>query len=511
MKRYFVFTALSVLIMLSWAHAQEDHSRLIFPDPTQKICLVKADGKAGTFLSGEKMPSDSPLAKKIMAELDLPFHQSVIKLSQCSRNLVKNALGPNVLFLSQNEGGFPRRGLTLREGEKSTDYPYLSYIDLVIDEKRLAGGELDIFSHELGHVMMMNIWHKLPERRSNKMHVSMGITDYSTAIFEGWGIHFQRLVYDSTELYRKKHLDSFDYTRSINHTWHSNLDQDLRLSAVLGNDYIHQKLLPGVDTSSMDLEELIMLEHASPIFDKTRLKNAQQMLSCEGVLATLFYRINTNRIMQQNYKTKEFYEKFLLAPIPEGLKPHDIFTPFENIILKHFWVWSQLEKSLKPDKTLFLEYLKAWSQAFPEDVPQLMTIFILTTAGRTVSPELGALYEKMSFSGMSGNIQEFRKVLGEFRQSAMTMIKAVMAGKQNLDAAVGPQIWVQNKDFQIRYSLWDTSRKRHLWINLNTASVYDLMSFPGITENDAQRIISKREELGFFKSLDDAKAHGFRY
>ena len=247
------------MIIAPCALAQKDHSRLIFPDPTQKICLVKADGKETAYLSGEKIPADSSLAKKIMAELNLPFHQSVIKLSQCSRNFTKNTLGPNVLFLSQNEGGFPRTGLVLHEDEKTTEYPYLCYVDLVIDEKRLAGGELDIFAHELGHVMMMNIWTNLPERRSNKQHVSMGVTDYSTAVFEGWGIHFQRLVYDNVALYREKHRDSFDYTRSMNHAWHSNLDQDLRLFAVLGNDYIHQKLLPAVDTSQFELEELILL------------------------------------------------------------------------------------------------------------------------------------------------------------------------------------------------------------------------------------------------------------
>jgi hypothetical protein len=112
---------------------------------------------------------------------------------------------------------------------------------------------------------------------------------------------------------------------------------------------------------------------------------------------------------------------------------------------------------------------------------------------------------------MVGNIQEFRKVLGEFQQTARTMIKAVMAGKQNLDANVGPQLWVQNKDFFIRHALWDPSRKRPMWINLNTASEFDLMSFPGISQVDAQKIISKREELGFFKSRDDAKTHGFLY
>ena len=95
------------------------------------------------------------------------------------------------MFLSKTEGGFPRQGFILKEGEQTTEYPDLFFVDLVLDEKRLAQGELDIYSHELGHVMMLNIMgDEIPDQRSTKQHVSMGITDYSIAFFEGWGIHF---------------------------------------------------------------------------------------------------------------------------------------------------------------------------------------------------------------------------------------------------------------------------------------------------------------------------------
>ena len=235
------------------------------------------------------------------------------------------------------------------------------------------------------------------------------------------------------------------------------------------------------------------------------------MLSCEGVLATLFYRMNTNQVLQKNYGNKEFYEKFLLAPIPDELEPRDLFTPFENVMLKHFWIWSRLGKNAKPDKALFLEYIQEWSASFPKDGAELIRIFTLSTIGKTVSNEMGTLYEKMSYFGMVGNIQEFRRLLEELRAAYGTTIQAVMSGKQNLDANVGPQIWVNNQDFSIRHTLWDPSRKRPLWINLNTASEFDLMSFPGISQADAQKITAKRNELGFFKSLDEAKTHGFSY
>ena len=71
-------------------------------------------------------------------------------------------------------------------------------------------------------------------------------------------------------------------------------------------------LLPDIDATQLSLEDLILLEHTSPTFDRTRLRNAQQMLSCEGAIATLFYRISSNAVLQDNFLPREFYKRLLL-------------------------------------------------------------------------------------------------------------------------------------------------------------------------------------------------------
>ena len=55
--------------------------------------------------------------------------------------------------------------------------------------------------------------------------------------------------------YRKAFSDAFDYSRGTGRLWHSNLDQELRLTSVLQNNCIHKKLLPGVNTEELSLEE----------------------------------------------------------------------------------------------------------------------------------------------------------------------------------------------------------------------------------------------------------------
>jgi len=508
MKKATLMFIVLILTILPKALPAEDLGSLIFPDPGRKICLVQAEARKGAMLTGSRMPMGSELARKVMQELDLPFHRSVIKLTQCSRNFVSDREGPNVLFLSRTEGGFPRQGLILNDGGEVIEFPDLFFVDLVLDEQRLASGDLDIFSHELGHVMMLNIWENIPDQRSNKQHVSMGVTDYTTAVFEGWGIHFQRLAYDSTPLYLTRYLDNFGYSRSLSRAWHSNIDQDLRINGVLQNDFIHQKLLPDIDTDKMGLEELILLEHASPIFDRTRLRNGQQMLSCEGVLATIFYRINTNVRLRQNYQEKEFYDRFLLRPMPEGIEPQEVFSPFENVMLKHFWVWSRLDGKMTGESVLPLEYIEEWGRSFPEDKEEITRLFVLTTMGRTVSYELGNVYEQMALFGMQGNIQQYREEFSAFHEVFDTFMQNILAGKAGLGSAVGPQLWTKNEGFLIRRALWDPSNKRAFWINLNTASAYELASISGISLNKARDIIKKRMEKGYFRSFEDAAACG---
>jgi hypothetical protein len=288
------------------------------------------------------------------------------------------------------------------------------------------------------------------------------------------------------------------------------VDQDLRINGVLQNVYIHQKLLPDIDTEKMDLEELILLEHASPIFDRTRLRNGQQMLSCEGVLATLFFRINTNPKLRQDYREKEFYDRFLLRSMPEGIEPQELFSPFENVMLKHFWVWSRLDDKMTGESVLPLEYIEEWGASYPEDKEEITKLFVLTTMGKTVSDQLGDVYERMAMYGMQGDIQKYRETLSEFRDAIDPLLKNVIAGKTELGSNVGPQLWVKNEDFLIRRALWDPSNKRAFWINLNTASAYELASFPGISLDRAKDIVNKREEKGYFRSFEDAAASGLK-
>lgn len=474
-----------------------------YPDYNNKICILKEVGSKNGLPIGEKLSTNSSLYKKILSELEFGFHQSMIKINQCSRNLMKDFDGPNVLFLSNNEGGYARKGIIIKDCDTYVEYPNLNYVDLVIDEKRLENGELQILTHELGHVIMANILNHFPDGKSVKQHTSMGITDYYNAFNEGWAVHFERLSYDNIEHYAKLINSKYSYTKDIVKLWHCEIDSSLRIDGVLKNSFIYKKLLPKVDTSNMDLKDIIILEHTSPIFDTTRLKNAQEMLSCEGVLATLFYRINTNPILQNNCLDCNFYNNFLLYNINESNSIRQLFSPLENVMLKNLWIWNRIREKIGANSIPFIEFLKEWCTCFPNDSHEILKLFISTTIGKTINNDLEVIFEKLSMAGMTGKINEFMKIYSEYKVCFEEICEKTEAGEYTIDGNIGNEIWIDNLPVKIPVYLWSDAEQVNLSINLNTASEYELQSFPEITPNKAREIIEKRDTIRYLTDIKD--------
>lgn len=507
--RTFVIIAMVFLNFVTTSLAQKSFDYLIFPDPGKQITVVKAADYRDLPV-GELLPVNDKLGLKIINELQLPFHKSVIRLSQCARNFVKDTAGSNVLFLSSEEGGFPRHGLILKKEGKEISYPDLNYVDLVVNEDNFEKSELSIYSHELGHVMMAIIMKDLPRRNSVLQHVSMGITDYMVAFSEGWGEHFQIEACMNIPKYK----DYFQ-KKSVCHNpvflWHSNLDEDLRQSATLQNRYIFDKLLPsGITPDSLTQEQLILAFHTSPVFNPLKLKNAQQMLSCEGVLSSLFYLINAEEPLAGRYEKNDFYNKFLLSPIPENVNPSDIFNKYENVMLKNFYVWDKIKTKVHIGQSIpMIEFIVEWCNSFPDDREKIVELFIKATIGKTVSDIPGKIFERAAFYGSIGDYATYKKLKKEYEDSINKTVRDVLNGSVTLDKNTGNELWAENKNFTVRTTLWSDKNKKPLKININTASAYELAVFPGIGMENAVKIIQAREKTGYFKSLGEAEQHGF--
>ncbi|MFH0759996.1 MAG: hypothetical protein V2A67_00660 [Bacteroidota bacterium] len=514
-KFSFLFPVLACGMLLQFpggAIAQSAGDAFIFHDPSRKILVAEATQNGGRKLTGRVLKSTDSLAMLALDDLGMPFNNQMIRISQCARNLVGNSAGPNLLFLSKNEGGFPRTGIWLTEADgKEMHYPDLQFVDLVLDKDRIERGDLSIYSHELGHVMMGLILDETLEKldlgRSKKQHVSMGVTDYITAFSEGWGVHFQRLAYDQTAKYRQAFDDKLTPDRSLSLVWHSGMDEYLRLQFVRDNGYIYEKFIQlGVDHDTLSQEQKILLEHTSPAFDHTRIKNAQQMLSCEGVLATLFYQINSDKKLAGNYLPSEFYAPFLVQPLPADLTPEQVFTPLENMMLKNLWVWKRMTQSGFQGNP-FIAWLDEWCRQFPEDREEILKLFIQITKGVTISPDLARLSETISYVGQVGDYQSFKGLLPGYQEMLKNLIQQILTDPVKLTANIGPELWVTSKKVMVRRGLWMPEPKSPLSVNMNSAGLSEIEIFTG--KEKAFEFIQKRKELGYFTSIEQIRELGF--
>lgn len=507
-----IYLILSLLFSFNIIKAQNT-DQYIFPDPGQKIILVRETGfdslpVAEYITTGF---NKDELAGKITEELSSPYFLTLIRLNQCTRNFVSDTTGPNILLLSENEGGFRRQGIIIKSGNNTFKYPMLNYVDLVINDDNISKAALSIYSHELGHVMMANIMGELPEGKSVLQHVSMGITDYMMAFTEGWGEHFQIITSVNIPQYGTYFRKKENYS-NIGFLWHSNIDEELRLNCTLQNKYIFQKLIPdNIKTDTLDPEHMILLYHTSPIFNVCKLKNAQQMLSSEGMLSSIFYRINTSEELQNNYQDNSFYNKFLISPIPSELKPQDIFSPYENVMLKNFFVWYKIKDKLNNgNKPILIEFINEWCSSFPEDKKYILELFIKCTIGKTVSDEAGKIYEQASYAGITGDYMKFRNLMNAYSATIDEVLKNVITGELSISNNIGNEIWVEYPDLQVRTTLWFDKNKVNYRINLNTVSEYELALYKNTGLSKAKDIINARERVGFFKSPEEAEKYGFK-
>ncbi len=326
----------------------------------------------------------------------------------------------------------------------------------------------------------------------------MSVTDDPTAFDEGYAEHFQALVRDATtNLYLRK-LANGTATSDLETLWLSAADGQLRTDGTKRNLFIHRKSLPALALDPHpDLYRLFVDEETSTTFVPTEIKNGQEMMASEGVMATLFYRLVNDDTLSNSYREPSFYEAFLLAPVST---PQTVITPYENVNLKLFAAM-QCVAHWRADRPPILSVIEQYAQLFPNEAKRVQQIFIETTWGAVTFHELALTLQRASADGHRGNIFAFR------RDSAWALLDSVIAevaaGKRRLDADLGPELWIVHPNFKIARAYWMTERTELLTLNLNTASVAEFMTIPGIDLALARKIIAARDARGFFRSLDD--------
>jgi hypothetical protein len=461
---------------------------------------------------------ESPLVSQIRGVLRSGPAQQVLVLERFARTLrsrERNAatdesepasLEPMYLLLSNEEGGFARYGFWMERANGRRELVMAGYIDLVVDQSSVSGGDFEeTFCHELGHLILRSLLGDLSHGPSRKMHQSMTVTDYPTAFDEGYAEHFQPLARDGTNNSTLRKIQSGTGTTDLDLLWLSNLDTQLRTDGVKRNLFVHRKAPPaaisGIDT---DAYRVFLDGETSIEFLPNTLKNAQEMMASEGVIATLFYRLVNRESLRNKYYEPAFYRQFLEANAGRGADPQKEISPYENINLKLFAAMRQIAPQADdPSRPLAIMLIEAYAKLFPEEAKTAYDLFLSTTYGVTVSQEAAVAFERAAVTGQVGDIDSFRQDSRAAFSLLDQLTNRVAKGSLPLDANLGPELWLLNGDFMIARAVWERERTLPLSIDLNTASEAELMTLPGVASALAARIVATRHSRGYFRSLDE--------
>jgi len=460
-------------------------------DAAHAVVTAKAaDGHAYPVV---QLAPPSKLLDQVQRELAHSYAQRVLHLDRYLRNSTQDP-APMYLLMSAEEGGFARFGFWLEDAAGKRTLVKASYVDLVVDERSVKSGNFEeIFSHELGHLILQALLGTPLPSRSHKMHQSMAVTDYATAFDEGFAEHFQPMARDATEnpVFRRAGSD-FD------RLWLSGADTELRTDGVKHNVFIHRKPLPATAYDPQpDLYRLFVEDETSTVFLPAELRNGQQMMASEGVIATLFYRFVNDPQLSAWRRPAAFYRPFGVTA--------DQLTAHENVYLKLFAAITQLH-GYAHSRAPMIELVEHYARLFPDEAARIRQLFIETTWGATASPRLANAFVDAARAGQRGDIAAFRA--SRPFKDLDALIADVSAGRRALDAGVGPEFWIENRSFLIASPIWRTERTKPLALNLNTATVVEWMTLPGIDLKLAQRIVAVRDALGCFRIKAEMRSAG---
>ena len=413
---------------------------------------------------------------------------------------------PMVLLVSEEEGGFARHGFWLERPDGQRILHLADYVDLVVRESDVEDGSFEeIFCHELAHLVLRVAFGPALEGTSPKMHQSMTVTDDATALDEGYAEHFQVLVRDGTANPHVRETRSGATTADLEDLWLSRADRALRTYGVKQNLFIYQKaLMPSALEDDADRYRVFLDGETSSAFVSGDLKTGQQMLASEGVVATLFYRLVGSKRLRESYRGPAFYAPFLGGgPVPA--EPAKAITPLDNVQMKLLAALreSGRERSKRP---AMARVIASYARVFPDEAKSVYDVFLSTTRGVTVSQKLALLFREAATEGLRGNMGLFRVRSREAFALLEKTLEEVRAGTLAIDANVGPALWLRNEAFSIARTAWQEERTSPLVMNLNTATVPELMTVPGVSCAIAGRIVAARTKRGFFHSVDELAA-----
>lgn len=425
---------------------------------------------------------------KIMSQL---FEGKIIsyflRIGDCINYFIKNDMP--LVFVTDWTEPTEMLGLRLESEGVVKDYPNLHFLAFNTDWDNIkSSGIEEIFAHEFSHLWLNLFGYDTTLSKSNKFHTCTAITDTFMAFSEGFAEHFEIVTKDLGHSLEWK--DSFwDYGYDVN-AWLSLRDEQLRYHAIVNNRFIYHTAFPFFEDYET-YNQLHLAHITSSSFAPEKLKNGNQMMASEGVIASIFYRMYQHELFKSSFLEDEFYFQF-------GVDKKDI-DPNINLYLKIIFAISKIDLTRT---TLMTDFIKSYGDAFSIEKRELYETFLKVTHFSTVSDQLTQDFGKLYRIGRSGDVKAFRAILKNTSESKINLIEKVSNGEVPLNYSLLNELWIE-ADEEITPTPWEPDEKAKYYFDLNTATEIDLLSLRDITLEDAKHLIRIRHSQSGFKTLEE--------
>lgn len=388
----------------------------------------------------------------------------------------------------------PLRGLCLMDGDREVKKEKLFYIAFNTDWEQIDNGNFEeIFAHEYSHLWLYILGFDPNKMRSNVFHCVTSMTDPFTAFMEGLGNSLEIVSYQNglEKIAQQKFDRLWDCALDIT-AFLSYRETQLRYWIVPNNRLVYDRLVPEMEKYD-DYVKLHLDYISSSAFLPERVRSGNQILASEGFISTLFYYLYREETFKNSFSGPEFYRQFNSSP--------EEISPLENLYLKILYAIARID--FKNTEQPAIEFLKNYGSFFPREKDKLYRLFLELTHFTTVSYRARELFSNFYLTGRRAEIENFKARYKEIKEFKEETTKKVLAGELDLGAALYPSIWVENICCQIPPCPWMPKQKENFIMDLNSASLIDLMSLT--LKKEAEKIIKKRSEQNGFVSLEQFK------
>ena len=467
---------ISVLLLFSLqSFATEPDIILLKPTGQEINGLLEMEIYSDTSQVGIKMKG---IIEKSMIKDFLEIHNI---LQIYLYNTTGKPIEPAYLALTENQGGFARKGFVTIENGLHKEMQNSFYVDINkarIDNPNRLMSITQLYPHELGHIMyrLLSSIEGIEESSKNiNIHFFSLVTDYPIAFNEGFAEHIEnisRLFESNQEIIKGIHNDTIEIVKKSQRTikgftkdfeqpwrigffkmsmlfWYQQFEDYKRFAYTMDG---RSKFVNSSISTANDQKNLIY-RNSGVQYNSKKKRNKVQLMASEGTISS-FFTLLSQTIIKDQYLDETFYKQF---QIENSLvkTPQEQFTPLQNLFIKYFYILDNHVKLEQTDKAQLIDFIEGYIKEFPEEANIIIDTYNNTT---------GTIYN----SNMPPPL--------------WLLIKDQNHGILALDAYAGLTLPVYTFD-------------------INAAEKEDLMMIDNLTEADAKALLDYRDQNGLFIDL----------